>query len=104
MQAERFLRTARIVAAAVIVGLCGSSAIETFQHARAVDEMAGAARALLASLSDEQADRATFAFDSDERVAAPLHPAGSVRASRHGVRRHGLRAAGAGPSICSAPA
>ena len=67
MQAERLLRTARIVVAVVIVGLCGGSAIETFQHARAVDEMTGAARALLASLSDEQADEATFAFDSEER-------------------------------------
>ena len=67
MQAERILRTARIVVAVVIVGLCGGSAIETFQHARAVDEMTGAARALLASLSDEQAVKATFAFDSEER-------------------------------------
>ena len=67
MQAARIMRTARIVVAAVVVALCGSSAIETFQHARAVDGMTGAARALLASLSDEQADKATFAFDSEER-------------------------------------
>jgi hypothetical protein len=67
MQAARIMRTARIVVAAVVVGLCGSSAIETFQHARAVDEMTDAARALLASLSDAQAQKATFAFDSEER-------------------------------------
>ena len=67
MQAERIMRMARLVVAVVVVGLCGSSAIETYQHARAVDEMTGAARALLASLSDEQAGKATFAFDSEER-------------------------------------
>lgn len=67
MQAARILGTARIAVAAAIAGLCGAGAVETFQHARAADEMAGAARALLASLSDAQAAQATFAFDSEER-------------------------------------
>ena len=67
MQAVRIMRTVRIVVAAVVFGLCGTAVIETVQHARAVDEMTGAARALLASLSDDQAEKATFAFDSEER-------------------------------------
>ena len=63
------MRTARIAVAMVVVGLCGTIALETYQAERAVDEieMAEAARALLTSLSDAQRSAATFPFDSDER-------------------------------------
>lgn len=67
MQAARIMRTARIAVAAAVFGLCGTAAIETVQRARAVDGMTAAARALLASLSDEQAQMATFPFEAEER-------------------------------------
>ncbi len=61
------MRVARIVVAMVVAALCGTIAIETHQAERAADEMAEAARELLASLSDTQRSATTFPFDSDER-------------------------------------
>ena len=61
------MRASRIAVATVVVALCGAIAFEAYQAERAVDVMAQAARALLASLSDPQRSAATFPFDSDER-------------------------------------
>ena len=67
MQAVKMMRTARLAVAAAAAGLCGVAAVESLQHARAVDEMTASARALLASLHDAQKEKATFAFESEER-------------------------------------
>ncbi len=66
-QAASIMRTARIATAAVVVVLGGTVALETYQQEKAVDGMTEAARALLASLPDDQRSQVTFAFESDER-------------------------------------
>ena len=77
------MRTARIGVAMVVVALCGAIAFEAHQAERAVDEMAEAARALLASLSDTQRGAATFPFDSDERSRHHFIPTEVFE--RHGI-------------------
>lgn len=68
MQVANLAGRARIAAAAVAIVLSCTIAIHAFQQARAVAEMADAAGAFLSSLATTERERATFAFDSEERA------------------------------------
>ena len=62
------MKGSRIGLAVLLLGLTGTVGLgATLEIRRDVEQMADAARSFLASLSDEQQARATFAFDSDER-------------------------------------
>lgn len=61
------MRGSTVGLAAFVLGLVGTVGLGALERRLGTEEMAEASREFLASLSDEQRERATFAFDSDER-------------------------------------
>ncbi len=61
------MRGFKIGPALVLIGITGTVGLGATLERRSVDEMAGAANSLLASLSSSQRAQVTFDFDSDER-------------------------------------
>ena len=98
--------TRRLLAAGLACAVCLGGAIAASQRSAAA--MSGAAQKWLSSLSEEQRGRATFAFDSEERlrwhfVPNEMHPRKGIqfkemsepqRALAHALLKTGLSARG----------